>query len=81
MGQARKRGSYQERKALAIEENRKIVQLLQEQERTWFENLSEEEKMSVRLKRAKEAKSCASLGNVAAVQHILGGIPFQGEKG
>lgn len=77
MGQAKQRGSYEERKRMAREDNAITAKLLFEQEQRWYESLSSEEQMAVKLKRAREAKSCASLGNVEAVHHIFGGVPFQ----
>jgi hypothetical protein len=77
MGQAKARGSYEERKRMACEDNALAVKLLLEQEQRWFKSLSTEEQMAVKIKRARQAKSCATLGNVEAVHHIFGGVPFQ----
>ena len=77
MGQAKRRGSYEERKRTACEDNALTAKLLLEQEQRWYDSLSPEEQMSVKLKRAREAKSCAAIGNVEAVHHIFGGVPFQ----
>jgi len=76
MGQAKARGTYEERKRMACEDNALTAKLLLEQEQRWYDSLSPEEQMAVKLKRAHEAKSCASLGNVEAVNHIFGGVPF-----
>jgi hypothetical protein len=77
MGQAKRRGSYEERKTMACEDNALTAKLLLEQEQRWYDSLSDEEKMAVKLKRSYEAKSCASIGNVEAVHHIFAGVPFQ----
>lgn len=77
MGQAKARGTYEERKTMACEDNALAAKLLLEQEQRWYESLSSEEQMAVKIKRAREAKSCASIGNVEAVHHIFGGVPFQ----
>lgn len=77
MGQAKRRGLYEERKRMACEDNALTAKLLLEQEQRWYDSLSDEEKMAVKLKRSYEAKSCASIGNVEAVHHIFGGVPFQ----
>ena len=44
MGQAKNRGTYEERKAEAIQDNAVTVQLLKEQRSKWWNSLSEEEK-------------------------------------
>lgn len=77
MGQAKTRGSYEERKRMACEDNAITAKLLLEHEQRWYDSLTDEEKMAVKLKRAYDAKSCASIGNVEAVNHIFGGVPFQ----
>jgi hypothetical protein len=77
MGQAKRRGTYEERKRNACEDNALVAKLLLEQEQMWYESLSAEEQIAVKLKRAKEAKALASVGNVEAVHHIFGGVPFQ----
>ena len=77
MGQAKTRGSYEERKRMACEDNALAAKLLLEQEQRWYESLSPEAQMAVKIKRAQQAKTLASIGNVEAVHHIFGGVPFQ----
>jgi len=77
MGQAKARGTYEERKRMACEDNAMTAKLLFEQEQRWYESLTPEEQIAVKLKRASEAKSCASIGNVEAVHHIFDGVPFR----
>jgi hypothetical protein len=77
MGQAKARGSYEERKRMACEDNALVAKLLLEQEQRWFKSLNTEEQMAVKLKRAQQAKTLAGIGNVEAVHHIFGGVPFQ----
>ena len=77
MGKAKRKGTYEERKRMACEDNALIAKLLLEQEQRWYESLSPEVQMAVKIKRAKEAKALASEGNVEAVHHIFGGVPFQ----
>jgi hypothetical protein len=77
MGQAKRRGTYEERKTMACEDNALVAKLLLEQEQSWYESLTPEEQIAVKIKRAKEAKVLASIGNVEAVHHIFGGVPFQ----
>lgn len=59
MGQAKRRGSYDERKNAAIEDNEKTIRLLKEQEDVWWASLTPEEQQNVvrsRIKRAAKAK-------------------------
>ncbi len=77
MGKAKRKGTYEERKRMACEDNALAAKLLLEQERMWFESLSPEVQMAVKIKRAQQAKTLASIGNVEAVNHIFGGVPFQ----
>lgn len=74
MGQAKKRGTYDERKANAIADNELAVKILREQEQVWWDSLTEDEKANVRLNRAKQAKKLAELGMMSAAVHAAGGI-------
>lgn len=77
MGQAKRRGSYEQRKQDAIQSNIEIAKLLKQQEQQWFDSLSCVEAASVRLGRAKAAAAFATAGNVSAVRHISNSVPFQ----
>ena len=76
MGQAKRRGTYEQRKADAIEDNKKTARLLHEQEVAWWNSLTEEEQANVRLKRAKRAKAMATMGLWMGASHVLGGVGF-----
>ena len=59
MGQAKRRGTYEERKESAIADNLKTIQLLKEREDAWWDSLTPEEQQNVvrgRIKRAAKAK-------------------------
>lgn len=70
MGQAKKRGTYQERKTAAIEDNAKTIRLLQEQEEAWWNSLTPEEQERVAKNRVKQASRVAKF---AALTAIAGG--------
>ena len=61
MGQAKKRGTFEERKESAIEDNRKTIQLLREQEEAWWNSLTPEEQEAVAKKRVERMHATASL--------------------
>lgn len=53
MGQAKRRGTFEERKAQSIAEQEKTLDLLRKQEAEWFESLTEEERERVIANRKK----------------------------
>jgi hypothetical protein len=61
MGQAKKRGTYEERKTTAIEDNARTIQLLKEQEEAWWNSLTPEEQERVAKNRVSRAKKLAML--------------------
>lgn len=67
MGQAKKRGTYEERKAAAIEDNTRTVQLLKEQEEAWWNSLTPEEQERVAKNRVKQATAASKFAALAAL--------------
>lgn len=67
MGQAKKRGTYEERKAAAIEDNNRTIKLLKEQEETWWNSLTPEEQQRVAKNRLKRAQMLSMLAGMTAV--------------
>lgn len=57
MGQAKKRGTFEERKEAAIEDNKKTIQLLREQEEAWWNSLTPEEQERVAKKRVERLRA------------------------
>jgi hypothetical protein len=80
MGQAKKRGTFEERKAAAIEDNRKTIQLLREREEAWWNSLTPEEQEAVAKKRVERMYAMAALSKWTAAanggyrQNLLDGI-------
>lgn len=59
MGEAKRRGTYDERKTAAIEDNLKTIQILKDREDAWWATLTPEEQQNVvrgRIKRAAKTK-------------------------
>lgn len=67
MGQAKKRGTYDERKAAAIEDNARTIQLLREQEEAWWNSLTPEEQQRVAKNRLKRAMTMSKLIGAASI--------------
>jgi len=67
MGQAKKRGSYEERKATAIADNALTVRLLKEQEDAWWASLTPEEQERVAKNRVKNASRVAKFAALTAI--------------
>ena len=49
------KGTYEERKAKAIEENQKVVQVLAKQQEDWWNSLSEEEQTAIAISRLQKS--------------------------
>lgn len=67
MGQAKKRGTYEQRKEAAIEDNKRTIQLLKEQEDAWWNSLTPEEQQQVAKNRLKRAQMMSMLAGMTAV--------------
>lgn len=76
MGQAKQRGTFEERRDAAIHDNELIAKLLKENEEKWWNGLSESEQAKVRLARAKSAQAMVKTGDLSAAAHILGSVAF-----
>lgn len=61
MGQAKRRGTFEERKNSAIEDNAKTIRLLKEQEEAWWNSLTPEEQDAVAKKRVERMHAMAAL--------------------
>jgi hypothetical protein len=55
MGQAKRRGTFDQRKAKSIELQKFIIDEMNKQEAKWYQSLSDEEKTTVDRNRAKQA--------------------------
>ena len=67
MGQAKRRGTYEERKAAAIADNEKAARLLREQEDAWWNSLTPEEQANVAKNRIARAKTLAKVSAMTAI--------------
>lgn len=54
MGQAKRRGTYEERKASAIHDQELVKSILDKQEKTWWNELPSEEQKALIQKRLQE---------------------------
>ena len=71
MGQAKQRGTFEERKAAAIEYNDAVAKLLKEQEQKWWDDLSPEEKEKARMNRLANAYKLIRAGKPSKAKAIL----------
>ena len=61
MGQAKKRGTFEERKQAAIDDNLLTIRLLKEQQDAWWASLTEEEQQIVADNRLKRIQGLAAI--------------------
>lgn len=61
MGQAKRRGTYEERKESAIHDANVVREILLKQEKLWWDSLTEEEQKNIISKRTKQL--CSFKGN------------------
>jgi hypothetical protein len=59
MGQAKRRGTYEERRANAIEDNENTLRILREREEAWWNSLTPEQQQTVAQNRVKRMKTMA----------------------
>lgn len=71
MGQAKRRGTYEQRKEAAIEDNKRTIRLLREQEDAWWNSLTSEEQQTVSENRLKRAKALASIAKWTSLNPCL----------
>ena len=67
MGQAKRRGTYEERKATAIADNELTVKLIKEQEDRWWNSLTAEEQERIAKNRVANASAIEKINAVAAI--------------
>jgi 20S proteasome alpha/beta subunit len=68
MGQAKRRGTYEERKAAAIADGQLMIKLIKEQEDRWWNSLSPEEQERIvknRIANATDKEKLAALGAIS----------------
>ncbi len=72
MGQAKKRGDFETRKAQSVEAKRVASERVEEEARKWFENLTEEEKETYRKQLKDKETALRRLGLWTAAVAGLG---------
>lgn len=70
MGQAKKRGTFEERKAQSIEKETQLLAALEESAKVWYESLTDEDKERyaklAEERKARMAKASTALGAIGA---------------
>lgn len=79
MGQAKRRGSFEERKAESIASSEFIINEMTKMETEWYGSLTEEERAVIDKQRAKQALILDQSGYSASAKHIIDKIKMRHE--
>jgi hypothetical protein len=66
MGQAKQRGTFEERKAISVSDQAAAALILKQQEKLWWDSLSDEEKEKVTKNRVDQALTMQAIKKLRA---------------